>query len=352
MIKKGKHRIRATGKTIRLHPKSRKLIANSVIRAIRTMNIQQTEVRNNPTIQRTVEYKKIRILMVSSLSEVLWQTEQLIAEHFRHLVKELVSIKAFQSFSTALAQLNPDLLLVVGCDEPFADADLDIIRNTTAAKVIWLSDGAATNETTGRLAGLFDFVFTQNALHLSFYQHSGCNQVMVLPFAADRSLFFPKYAENNHRSEILLLGDLLPGSREYIREISPLLEGLNVYAAGTGWESYPDIRPVPPDEELPDLYNGAEMIIHWGQPPGRVFDIAACGAFQLAEAHPNYYEYLNPGEDIAIFHSGAELREKLHYYRNHPEAKRALASRALWKSTYDYSFLQMAAKLLHTVFNR
>lgn len=290
--------------------------------------------------------------MVSSLSDdALWQTEQLIAEHFRHLAKELVSIKAFQSFSTALAQLNPDLLLVVG-SEPFADSDLDIIRCTPAKKAIWLSDGVSTNEATGRLAALFDFVFTQNALHLPFYRHSGCKQVGVLPFAADRNLFFPRYADNEYRSDILLLGDVRPGSFEYIQEMSPLLDGLSVYAAGNGWESYPEIRLLPSDAELPDVYNGAEIIIHWGQPPGKVFDIAACGTFQLAEAHPNHYEYVNPGEDIAIFHSGAELREKLHYYLNHPEAKRAVASRALWNSTYDYSFLQMTARLLHTVFNR
>ncbi|MNW67376.1 hypothetical protein D3C74_459570 [compost metagenome] len=60
---------------------------------------------------------------------------------------------------------------------------------------------------------------------------------------------------------------------------------------------------------------------------------------------------MNPGEDIVIFHTPDELLEKLHFYSSHADAKRAIASRALWKSTYDYSFLQMANKLLHTVFN-
>lgn len=109
---------------------------------------------------------------------------------------------------------------------------------------------------------------------------------------------------------------------------------------------------LPEGAELQDYYNGAELIIHWGGPPGRALDIAACGAFQLAEAHPNIYQHMNPGEDIITFHTADELLEKLHHYTSHVDAKRAVASRALWKSTYDYSFLQMADKLIYTVFHR
>ncbi|UQZ32299.1 hypothetical protein C2I18_01295 [Paenibacillus sp. PK3_47] len=351
MIKKNKLRTRATGTTIRLHPKSRKLIANTVIRAINRMNTEQLEVRTIPQIKTQIEHKKMRILMVSSLNgETLWPIEQHIAEQLRLLAKELVSIKAFSGFSTTLAQLNPDLLLVVGSEEPFSEADLAVIRSSPVKKAIWLSDSVITNDSVGHLAALFDYVFTQNAQHLPFYLHSGCRQVMYLPFAADRSLFSPHYVEEECRSDILLIGDVLPG-QIYILQIRPLLEGKKVYAAGNGWEIFPNILPIPPQTGIQDIYNGAEIIIHWGQPTDTVFNIAACGGFQLVEAHPNYYEYMNPGEDIAVFHSVTELSEKLQYYLTHPEAKRAAASRALWKSTYDYSFLQMAAKLLHTVFS-
>lgn len=349
MNKKAKRRIR----TIRLHPRSRKLIAHTVIRALKNINIkQQQSSANLPQPARAVEFKKLRILLVSSMSgEELWQTEQLIADQFRLLTQEVVAIKAFQSFSTALAQLNPDLLLVVGSDTDFSDNDLEVIRKASLKKAIWLTDSSGTSSSTGHLAALFNYVFTQNMYHIPFYQHSGSSSVIYLPFAADRNLFNPKYADDACRCDLLLLGDALPAGITYLQELSPLLSGCKVYAAGKGWEEYPEITLVPPGTELQNYYNGAEIIIHWGQPPLRAFQIASCGAAQLAEDHPNLYAYMDPGEDIITFHSGQDLCEKFSYYRNHPESARAVATRALWRSTYDYSFMQMAAKLLHCVFN-
>lgn len=356
MIRKKKPRSGNTGKTVRLHPNTRMLIAKTVVRALQEMNtnIRQPEARNElPQISGFVEHKQIRILMVSSMTgESLWQVEQMIAEQFRLLVKELVAIKAFQSFTAALHQHNPDLLLVVGNEESFSETDLESIRKSALKKAIWLSDGLFTSESTARLAAMFDYVFTQNTLHIPFYQHSGCKEVHFLPYAADRSLFFPKSVASQYKSDLFLLGNPSAAGKEYIEKIKHVFHIKKVTAAGIGWEEYPGLMVLPPDTELQDYYNGAELIIHWGGPPAKTFDIAACGVFQLAEGHPNIYEYMNPGEDIVTFHSPDELLEKLHFYSNHSDAKRAIASRALWKSTYDYSFLQMAIKLLHTVFNR
>lgn len=308
---------------------------------------------DHPQISSFVEHKQIRILMVSFMAgDTMWQIEQMIAEQLRLLAKELVAIKAFQSFSSALHQLNPDLLLVVGNEEPLSSNDLDAIRAASVKKAIWLSDGPATSNSTAELALLFDYVFTQNSLHIPFYQHSGCRSVFYLPFAANRSHFNPRPADEAYRSDLLLLGDVSASGKDYAETIKHLFPLKKVIAYGSGWEVYPELTVLPTDIEPLPYYNGSEIIIHWGSPPNRLFDIAACGAFQLAEAHPNIYEYMKPGEDIVTFHTAKELLEKLHYYSNHPDAKRAVASRSLWNSTYDYSFLQMTTKLLHIVFNR
>lgn len=343
------------------------LIANTVIHALKAMNTEHQQLEEAarhqeleqaahnpvPQVAHRVEPQNMRILMVSSLEgDSLWRFEQLIAEQFRLLAKELVSIKAYQNFSAELLQLNPDLLLVVGNSEPLAESDLDIIRRAPLKKAIWLMDSTLTSESAGQQAALFDYVFTQNTLFIPFYRHCGCKEVHYLPFAADRSIFTPSYVNEDCRSDILLLGDPQGYSLAYIQEIRHVFHMQKVYASGTGWEAFPELSVLPPDAGLPEYYNGAEIIIHWGHSQTTIFDIAACGAFQLAETHPNVYEYMSPGEDIVTFHTPNELLEKLHYYLTHPESKRSIASRALWKSTYDYSFLQMAAKLLYTVSNR
>lgn len=183
MIKKNRHRLKNSSKTVRLHPKTRMLIAKTVVRALKDMNNQQPEVPGSlPQISGIMEHKQIRILMVSSMTgESLWQAEQMIAEQFRLLVKELVAIKAFQSFSSALNQLNPDLLLVVGNAEPFSDSDLEVIRKAASKKAIWLADGPFTSESTARMAALFDYVFTQNTLHIPFTSIPAANKCIIFP---------------------------------------------------------------------------------------------------------------------------------------------------------------------------
>lgn len=357
MTKKSRRRIKHSPKTVRLDLTTRKFITKTVVQAIKMISQKNHRLieasRDHPQISGFVEHKQIRILMVSFMTgDTLWQIEQMIAEQLRLLSKELVAIKAFQSFSSALHQLNPDLLLVVGNEEPLSGSDLDAIRAASVKKAIWLSDGPATSVATAELALLFDYVFTQNSLHIPFYQQSGCKSVFYLPFASNRSQFTPRSVNEAYRSDLLLLGDVSTSGKDYAEIIKHVFPLRKVFACGSGWEHYPELTVLQPDTELLPYYNGAEIIIHWGSLPNRMFDIAACGAFQLAEAHPNIYEYMKPGEDIVTFHSAKELLEKLHYYSNHAEAKRAVASRSLWNSTYDYSFLQLTTKLLHIVFNR
>ncbi|WP_162551309.1 glycosyltransferase family protein [Paenibacillus tepidiphilus] len=313
------------------------------------------QVQSQPMAQGAgaVDYKTKRVLLVAPLqSEELWPVEQMIAEQLRHLVHEVISLKAYPGFAAALEQFQPDLLLLIGSAGDFTDSDLERVRCGNAVRAIWMSDGESTDESALRLAAMFPYVFTQNVQYIPFYRHPGCRQVSCLPFAADRTRFYPMAVEEEFRSEILLLGDNRPHGRDYvdtIRHVFGFREGM---VSGTGWEAYPELTVLPPETDLQKYYNGAGIIIHWGQPASVLYDIAACGAFQLAEAHPNIYEYMHPGEDVIPFHTAQELLEKLHVYSTDPERKRAVASRALWRSTYDYSCLQMALKLLYTVFHR
>ncbi|WP_187355268.1 glycosyltransferase family protein [Paenibacillus tengchongensis] len=305
-----------------------------------------------PLTRVTVDYKTKRLLLVSPMHrDDLWTVEQSIAEEFRRLLYEVTSIKAYCGFSSMLKQLQPDLLLLIGSAGDFTDSDLDIIRSSSAVKAIWMDDGLSIDESALHLAALFPYVFTQNVQYIPFYRHLGCRQVTCLPFAADRSRFCPMAVEEEFRCDILLLGDFHPRGKEYYETIRHIFGFKKGYVCGAGWESLPELTALPAAAELQGYYNGAEIIIHWGQPASVLYDIAACGTFQLAEAHPNVYEYMHPGDDMIAFHTASELLEKLHYYSTNAEYKRAVASRALWRSTYDYSHLQMALKLLCSVFN-
>lgn len=138
---------------------------------------------------------------------------------------------------------------------------------------------------------------------------------------------------------------------KHIQGVLALMEGRKVVALGEGWEKYGRIMPIRREGNLQEYYNGADIIINWQPSQRQVLEMCACGKFLLAEDHPNLYGFTNPGEDLIVFRHAEDLCEKLQYYLEQPDQRRMIATRALWRSKYDYSCLQMVMKLLEAAFN-
>lgn len=319
------------------------------------------EIPIPPTVRKEtgplhLDYKKLRVLLCSLLPDEDWRTEQIAADEFRRLVKEVISIKARPSFGMSISQHNPDLIIFMGRPDMISQEDLEALQSSTAVKSVWLADSDGTSEALGRAAACFDHVFTQHSVHIPFYQSVGCRRVTHLPFSADPELFYPKPFDEDYRSDLLIIGD----SSKHLycfKSILKIAENLKIKVICTD-EPYFELASSgvfdwilhPSPAETANYYNGAGAIVHLEPQVRQLIEAAACGAFQLASVHPDLYEYMAPGEDVVIYHSLDELEAKLVYYLDHPDQRRAFSSRALRKSRYDYAYLQMVYRLLYAVF--
>lgn len=303
-----------------------------------------------------VDYKKIRVLLCSGMPDEDWRSEQIAADELRRLVKEVITIKARPSFGMSLSLLNPDLIVYMGRPDGISQEDLGALQGSPAVKAVWLADNEGTSEALGRAAAFFEHVFTQHTVHIPFYQSVGCRRVSHLPFSSDPELYYPKPFDEDYRSDLLIIGD----SSKHLycfKSISKMAEGLKIKVICSdapslelaALETFEWIRE-PSPVQTANYYNGAGAIIHLEPQVRQVIEAAACGAFQLASVHPDLYEYMCPGEDVVIYHSLDELEAKLIYYLDHPDQRRVYSSRALGKSRYDYSYLQMVSRLLYAVF--
>lgn len=352
---------RIPSRRLRLHRKTQRYIRKAIIQMM--SNIQHSLnpkaqigrksadpiAVNQKSNHSVVETKKISVLIVSSLQgESFWRTEQFISDQFHRLVKEVVSIKAYPGFTNLLSQYNPDLLLFIGNDVP--PEDLNIINTIPLKTAIWLSDEPGASDSLKPVVSAFDYVFTQNTSHIPFYWYgSGCKQVVHLPFAADPTIYFPKSVPDEYQSDVLIIGDAGAADQEYFQGIQLLLNNKKVRISGKGWENEAMVTPIPPDAELSNFYNGADIIINWSSSSRPAFDASACGAFQLIKDHPHIYGFMRPGENLIAFHTPDELQEKLNHYMVHVDQKRQVATNSLWGSKYEYSCLQLVSKLLHVV---
>lgn len=73
----------------------------------------------------------------------------------------------------------------------------------------------------------------------------------------------------------------------------------------------------------------------------RLFEIAGTGSFQLMEHHDNA-PYFEPCVEIETYRGKEELMEKIFYYLDHPEERRAIAKRGQERCLRDYSMERRA----------
>lgn len=180
---------------VQLDPLSEQLVVNKMIRTLKHINKTGQAVRNDNTKIKTkpVIYKQLKVLIISTLSEENdWQTDLVITDHFRYLVKEVQSVKANCSLSDMLRQMKPDLLLVLGNPGLLSYENIMTVLTASVTKAAWLSDITAMMEPIRYAASVLDCVFSQSVTNIPMYQYVGCRQVVYLPFAAERSVYYPQ----------------------------------------------------------------------------------------------------------------------------------------------------------------
>lgn len=104
--------------------------------------------------------------------------------------------------------------------------------------------------------------------------------------------------------------------------------------------------------ELPKLYANAKInlnIFHVqcvGAANPRVYDVLACGGFLLTNSIPGLEDEFDLGQDLAVFHTRDELREKVRYYLANPGERREIALRGQARVLAKYGYNDRMQRLL------
>jgi spore maturation protein CgeB len=78
----------------------------------------------------------------------------------------------------------------------------------------------------------------------------------------------------------------------------------------------------------------------------RVFEIAACGAFQLCDPAKGLDTLFDPERELPVYRDLAELRAKLDYFLEHEDERREIAVRARARALRDHTYVHRAKQML------
>jgi spore maturation protein CgeB len=274
------------------------------------------------------------------------------------------------------AQFKPQLVFVM------AQAPLDIaaVRSLRAAGMVtafWFVENYRLFQYWRQTAPAYDFFFTiqkegffreLDAVGVTGYRYAptGCDPV------AHRPLELSTAERIHYGSDISFAGAAYPNRAAAFEA----LVDHDFKLWGLFWESSPLLRPLIQKggrsfttEEMLKVFSASSISLNLHSHTGvdcidpradffnpRLFELAACEAFQLTDERPGLGELFEIGREIVTFKDPADLRNKIAYYLAHPEQRRAIArhgrERALRDHTYDRRLTDMLAFIHERAGNR
>lgn len=266
---------------------------------------------------------------------------------------------------------KPFDVLVCMAQAPISFKALEELRKRGVITVLWFVEDYLRFTYWREAAQYYDFVFTiQRGECIKAIQAAGAREVHYLPTAADPDLHRPLQLSPE---ELRRWGSPLSfvGAGYHNRQqMFAALANMPFKIWGTEW---PGCRPfdklvqeegrrLSPDEYI-KIFNATQVNLNLHSsterdgvdPYGdfinpRVFELAACGAFQLCDERSLLAELLTPGEEIITFSNLADLKDKIAYYLAHPEARQIIAERGRARVLREHTYTHRMQQMLEIIF--
>jgi spore maturation protein CgeB len=268
---------------------------------------------------------------------------------------------------------DPELVLAM-LGERLNKEDIDWIQDLSVPKAIWYTDDPYAIDSSLQTARAFDLIFTNESKAVPFYKRATRAQVFHLPLAAPLQLYYPERpVPASYRAELTLVGCAFQNRLRDLRKLSPFLSRYKTRLVGPGWfrlQHLPNIwvrKGWVETEEVRRYYNGAKIVLNIHRsyddpylkknthrvkadtPNNRVFEIAACRAFQLTDERLDLSRFFQPEQEIITYRTLDELKEKISFYLPRRKLCQKIAHRAFERTMKEHQYEHRLRKILKLV---
>lgn len=218
--------------------------------------------------------------------------------------------------------------------------------------VLWATDDPYDSDSSVARARYFSSVITVDKGSINAYKSAGCKRVYYLPLGADTLNFYSQAVEEKYKSDICILGTGFDVRAQALDYMSNYLNSKNTVIVGQRWELKSEemarrvINNIVTPAEAAKYYNGAKIVLNIHRafdckymdrntrklpaysPNNRVFDVAACGAFQIISIRRDIQDYLVNRQECAIAKDSNEIISLCEHYLNHPQEREEQAKKS------------------------
>lgn len=291
-------------------------------------------------------------------------------EVHRNQLKQLYSNMLGESIVAMADDKAPDLILVMA-QAPLDVATLARLRQLNKPIAFWFVEDFRTLKYWDRVAPYYDYFFTiQRGEFFDKLEKAGARRAAYLPQAASPASHHPIALTPEEKavygSDVSFMG---AGYNNRKMFFNGLLD-YDFKIWGTEWDLTTAVgksvqnanRRLTPDEYIKifcaskiNINLHSSIMLSGIDPVGdfvnpRVFELAACGAFQLCDMRSELPPLMEPGKEIETYSSLGELRDKIDYYLKNPEKASSIAAagreRAIEEHTFENRMEEMFAVIM------
>lgn len=256
-----------------------------------------------------------------------------------------------------------DVLLALA-QAPLAEPALSALRSAGITTAFWFVENTRVLQYWRAVAAHYDhFYAIQDGVVLEQIAQAGAAHVAYLPMACDPSVHAPLALTAGHREQYGSRVSFAGAPYLNRRHLIPALRDLGLKVWGEGWEqtTLADCLGATGRFDLDTMIrvfcastinvnlHSAEHVTGLDPTPDyvnpRTFELAACGAFQLVDQRTPLPS-LFAADEIAVFHSPAEMRALAEWYLTHEHEAIAMAERARARVLHEHTYEARIARIL------
>lgn len=154
------------------------------------------------------------------------------------------------------------------------------------------------------------------------------------------------WSNMEEKYDVCFIGSLRANREQYLKVLKE--RNIPVHLFGTGGGRFL------PYEEMLSIFSSSKINLNFSstfkymrpQIKARVFEVCLAGGFLLTEHVPGIETFFEIDKEIVCFRTIGELVDKITYYLNHDEERRAIAHAGWEKATREYTSLHIMSRVL------
>ena len=181
-----------------------------------------------------------------------------------------------------------------------------------------------------------DYTFMYDSEYIPYYQKLKISNVHTLPMGCDisyhESIGPNAIFKQKNGVDVCFVGILDQHREKYLRILTDFKLGIWTWDIANADISLKKFyKGVVYAETLVKVFKSAKIVINIHRDfeirggNYRLFEIPACGAFQLVDEKKDIGKYFEIGKEIVTYKDEDDLKKKVKYYLEHPEEREAIA---------------------------